>query len=71
MCHLVQDQLGHASPVTTAIYAHTMPQAKRRMVEAMEVDSVFGYITLGIIFIVIFFVIMIYIRRWIFLANFT
>lgn len=30
------------------------------LVEAMEVDSIFGYITLGIIFIVIFFVIMIY-----------
>jgi len=30
------------------------------LVEAMEVDSIFGYITLGIIFIVIFFVIVIY-----------
>ncbi len=30
------------------------------LVQAMELDSVFGYITLGIIFIVIFFVIMIY-----------
>ncbi|MCB2181015.1 MAG: FtsX-like permease family protein [Desulfobulbaceae bacterium] len=30
------------------------------LVQAMEVDSIFGYITLGIIFIVIFFVIMIY-----------
>ncbi len=30
------------------------------LVQAMEIDSIFGYITLGIIFIVIFFVIMIY-----------
>jgi len=30
------------------------------LVEAMEVDSIFGYITLGIIFIVILFVIIIY-----------
>ena len=30
------------------------------LVKAMKLDSVFGYITLGIIFIVIFFVIMIY-----------
>lgn len=30
------------------------------LVEAMLVDSIFGYITLGIIFIVIFFVVMIY-----------
>jgi ABC-type lipoprotein release transport system permease subunit len=35
-------------------------QSMSGLVEAMEVDSVFGYITLGIIFIVIFFVIMIY-----------
>ncbi len=30
------------------------------LVQAMKIDSIFGYITLGIIFIVIFFVIMIY-----------
>ncbi len=30
------------------------------MVQAMEVDSVFGYISLGLFFVVIFFVIMIY-----------
>jgi len=30
------------------------------LVQAMEVDSIFGYITIGIFFIVIFFVIMIY-----------
>jgi len=30
------------------------------LVKSMKLDSVFGYITLGIIFIVIFFVIMIY-----------
>lgn len=37
------------------------------LVQAMKVDSIFGYITLGIIFLVIFFVIMIYT----FLAVFT
>lgn len=35
-------------------------QTMAALVKAMKLDSVFGYITLGIIFIVIFFVIMIY-----------
>jgi len=35
-------------------------QTMAGLVKAMELDSVFGYITLGVIFIVIFFVIMIY-----------
>jgi len=35
-------------------------QTMSSLVRAMEIDSIFGYITLGIIFIVIFFVIMIY-----------
>lgn len=35
-------------------------QIMAELVKAMELDSLFGYITLGIIFIVIFFVIMIY-----------
>lgn len=35
-------------------------QTMTGLLQAMELDSVFGYITLGIIFIVIFFVIMIY-----------
>lgn len=35
-------------------------QTMAGLVRAMEIDSIFGYITLGIIFIVIFFVIMIY-----------
>ena len=35
-------------------------QIMAALVKAMELDSVFGYITLGIIFTVIFFVIMIY-----------
>lgn len=35
-------------------------QTMSALVQAMEIDSIFGYITLGIIFIVIFFVIMIY-----------
>ncbi|MCI5208566.1 MAG: FtsX-like permease family protein, partial [Candidatus Electrothrix sp. ATG2] len=35
-------------------------QIMAELVKAMQLDSLFGYITLGIIFIVIFFVIMIY-----------
>ena len=35
-------------------------QTMAGLVKAMKLDSIFGYITLGIIFIVIFFVIMIY-----------
>lgn len=35
-------------------------QTMSGLVQGMEIDSIFGYITLGIIFIVIFFVIMIY-----------
>ncbi len=35
-------------------------QTMAGLVKAMQLDSVFGYITLGVIFIVIFFVIMIY-----------
>jgi integrase len=32
----VQDQLGHASPTTTAIYAKTNVKARRRQLEALE-----------------------------------
>jgi site-specific recombinase XerC len=32
----VQDQLGHASPTTTAIYAKTNTKARRRQLEALE-----------------------------------
>ena len=32
----VQDQLGHASPDTTAIYAKTNSQARRRQVQALD-----------------------------------
>ena len=35
-------------------------QSMAGLVKAMQLDSVFGYITLGVIFIVIFFVVMIY-----------
>lgn len=34
----VQDQAGHASPTTTAIYAKTNNTARRRQVEALEVE---------------------------------
>ncbi|THB77597.1 MAG: ABC transporter permease [Desulfobulbaceae bacterium] len=40
--------------------ARSWSQIMEQLVKAMELDSLFGYITLGIIFIVIFFVIMIY-----------
>jgi len=32
----VQDQLGHASPTTTAIYAKTNAKARRRQLDALE-----------------------------------
>lgn len=31
-----QDQLGHGSPTTTAIYAKTNAKARRRQLEALE-----------------------------------
>jgi integrase len=34
----VQDQLGHASPTTTAIYAKTNTKARRRQLEALEAE---------------------------------
>lgn len=42
------------------LVAESWEQTMGSLVEAMEVDSIFGYITLGIIFVVIFFVVMIY-----------
>lgn len=40
--------------------AESWQQIMAGLVEAMEIDSIFGYITLAIIFLVIFFVVMIY-----------
>ncbi len=40
--------------------AQSWQQRMSGLVQAMELDSMFGYITLGVIFIVIFFVVMIY-----------
>ncbi|MFC1793445.1 tyrosine-type recombinase/integrase [Planctomycetota bacterium] len=34
----VQDQAGHASPTTTAIYAKTNSKARKRQVEALDGD---------------------------------
>lgn len=34
----VQDQLGHASPTTTAIYAKTNAKARRRQLEALKAE---------------------------------
>jgi len=57
-----------AEPLAASIGANLGPnyesaswnQIMASLVKAMQMDSVFGYITLGIIFTVIFFVIMIY-----------
>ncbi|WP_446009471.1 ABC transporter permease [Candidatus Electrothrix sp.] len=53
-----------AAQISTALgseYAvESWQQIMAQLVKAMQMDSVFGYITLGIFFIVIFFVIMIY-----------
>ncbi|WP_339136451.1 MAG: FtsX-like permease family protein [Candidatus Electrothrix sp. GW3-4] len=61
-------QTDQAEPLAASIGAELGPeyevaswnQIMAALVTAMELDSVFGYITLGIIFTVIFFVIMIY-----------
>ena len=50
----LQQQLGNE------YRAQSWQETMAGLVEAMEVDSIFGYLTLGIIFIVIFFVILIY-----------
>ncbi len=42
------------------IEAATWKELMHSMVEAMEVDSLFGYISLGLFFVIIFFVIMIF-----------
>lgn len=39
---------------------YTWEELMKAMVELMEVDSIFGYISMGLFFLVIFFVIMIY-----------
>ncbi|MCW8837886.1 MAG: FtsX-like permease family protein [Thiovulaceae bacterium] len=39
---------------------YTWQELMSAMVEAMEVDSIFGYISMGLFFVVIFFVILIY-----------
>ena len=39
---------------------YTWQELMKSMVELMEVDSIFGYISMGLFFLVIFFVIMIY-----------
>ncbi len=35
----VQDQAGHASPTTTAIYAKTNNKARKRQVEALDEEE--------------------------------
>jgi len=35
----VQDQAGHASPTTTAIYAKTNNQARKRQVQALDEEE--------------------------------
>ncbi|MDA3832025.1 MAG: FtsX-like permease family protein [Spirochaetales bacterium] len=46
--------------VESDLRAESWQETMAALVKAMQVDSIFNYITLGIIFIVIFFVIMIY-----------
>lgn len=62
------DDLARVDAVTTALNAKWQPPREavswktlmHALVQAMEVDSLFGYISLGLFLIVIFFVIMIY-----------
>jgi ABC-type lipoprotein release transport system permease subunit len=49
-----------ASILPNNFEAESWQESMSGLVQAMELDSIFGYITLAIIFIVIFFVIMIY-----------
>lgn len=44
----------------TEMEARSWQESMESLVKAMELDSIFGYITLGIFFVVIFFVVMIY-----------
>ena len=55
--HIVEEISGVMPPY---IEAHSWKTLMASMVQAMEVDSLFGYISMGLFFIVIFFVIMIF-----------
>lgn len=46
--------------LSSSLVSKSWDESMEALVKAMELDSIFGYITLGIFFIVIFFVILIY-----------
>lgn len=55
---LISDALGtHVDPHYQAL---SWQQSMSSLVKAMQLDSMFGYITISVIFVVIFFVVMIY-----------
>ncbi|RKY52610.1 MAG: ABC transporter permease, partial [Candidatus Neomarinimicrobiota bacterium] len=56
------DQINHTitSQLDSDIESLSWKTLMKPMVEAMEVDSVFGYISMSLFFVVIFFVIMIF-----------
>lgn len=49
-----------AKELSSELKVYTWKELMKSMVELMEVDSLFGYISIGLFFLVIFFVIMIY-----------
>ncbi len=54
----IAGQITQALPKDLKVY--TWEELMKPMVELMEIDSIFGYISMGLFFLVIFFVIMIY-----------
>lgn len=52
------NEIQHILP--SPLVAESWTEFMEDLVKAMELDSIFGYVTLGIFFIVIFFVVMIY-----------
>lgn len=55
---LIAKNISKKLPQDTKVY--TWQELMKAMVELMKVDSIFGYISMGLFFLVIFFVIMIY-----------
>lgn len=54
----ISNEINNALP--KHIHSQSWQESMSSLVEAMELDTIFGYITIGIFFIVIFFVIVIY-----------
>ncbi|MEA3288755.1 MAG: FtsX-like permease family protein [Campylobacterota bacterium] len=55
---VVSDEISKVIP--KSLVSKSWDESMEALIKAMELDSIFGYITLGIFFIVIFFVILIY-----------